>query len=80
MIKLKPRRIVDSVFRKVIGDKRAIVLIGARQVGKTSIMRLLMERLLKKMAANRVFYFDLEDINILDIVNRGVDEFLSFIK
>ncbi len=80
MTELKPRRIVKSVFRKVIGDKRAVVLIGARQVGKTSIMRLLMERLLKKMAANRVFYFDLEDINILDIVNRGVDEFLSFIK
>ena len=80
MIELRPRRIVDSVFRKVIREKRAVVLIGARQVGKTSIMRLLMERLLKEMSANRVFYFDLEDINILDIVNRGVDEFLSFIK
>jgi len=77
---LKPRRVVDSIFGKVIGDNRVLVLTGARQVGKTSIMRLLMERLLKEIEANRIFYFDLEDINILDIVNRGVDEFLALIK
>lgn len=79
---LKPRRIVGSILEKLWRDERIIVLLGARQVGKTSIMHLLVKNLLgtEKIERKRVFYLDLEDMELLDIVNKGVDEFISFLK
>jgi len=79
--KLKPRRITNKIMNRLLKGNDLIVLLGARQVGKTSIMHLLMNRLLQreKIKRNRVFYFDLEDMNLLEIVNRGVEEFISFL-
>ncbi len=81
MKKLKPRRIANKVMSRLLKGNDLIVLLGARQVGKTSIMHLLMNRLLQreKIKKNRVFYFDLEDMNLLEIVNRGVEEFIAFL-
>lgn len=81
MEKLLPRRINNSIRKKLLAGNDIIVLLGARQVGKTSIMHLLMDILLKreKIQKNRILYFDLEDMHILEIVNRGVDEFISFL-
>jgi len=82
MEKLLPRRINNSIRKKLLAGNDIIVLLGARQVGKTSIMHLLMDNLLQveKIERNRVFYFDLEDMNLLEVVNRGVDEFIAFLE
>jgi len=76
---LIPRRVVEFIYKKVIGDRRIVVLAGARQVGKTSIMYLVMDKLMKQMGEKRVFYLDLEALDLLDIINRGVDEFISYL-
>jgi predicted AAA+ superfamily ATPase len=51
-----------------------IVLHGARQVGKTSILYYLKDQL--ATAGKPVHYIDLEDSRYLNIVDAGVDEFL----
>lgn len=59
MRELLPRQIVESIMPRLLGDERVVVLTGARQVGKTSIMRLLMDRLSSiGIGKERVFYFD----------------------
>jgi len=82
MKRLKPRRIVNKIMDRLLKGNDLIVLLGARQVGKTSIMQLLMDGLLQveKVERNRVFYFDLEDMNLLEVLNRGVEEFIAFLK
>ena len=74
MKNLKPRRITNKIMTTLLKSNDLIVLLGARQVGKTSIMHLLIDSLLQveKVKSNRVFYFDLEDMNLLEVVNRGV--------
>ncbi|MCK4241423.1 MAG: ATP-binding protein, partial [Candidatus Atribacteria bacterium] len=82
MKRLKPRRIVNKVMSRLLKGNDLIVLLGARQVGKTSIMQLLMDRLLQveKVGRNKVFYLDLEDMNLLEVLNKGVEEFIAFLK
>jgi len=81
-MRLKPRRVTENILTRLLKDERLVVLLGARQVGKTSIMQLLMDKLLnvKRIEKNRVFYFDLEDMSLLEIVNRGIDEFIAFLE
>lgn len=52
-----------------------IVLLGARQVGKTSIMRLLES----KMKENEFAYYDLEDTYNLELLS-SVDKFIDNLK
>ncbi|GAI77106.1 unnamed protein product, partial [marine sediment metagenome] len=33
----------------------------------------------EKIERNKVFYFDLEDMNLLEVVNKGVEEFIAFL-
>lgn len=82
MKRLKPRRIVNKIMNRLLKGNDLIVILGARQVGKTSIMQLLMDGLLQveKVERSRVFYFDLEDMNLLEVLNRGVEEFIAFLK
>ncbi|MEO0129928.1 MAG: ATP-binding protein [candidate division WOR-3 bacterium] len=75
---------MNLVNRKLIGEilkyldrREALVIEGARQVGKTSVLKILISRLEKD---NPCFYFDLEEIDHLRLLNRGVDEFLAYLK
>jgi len=81
-MRLKPRRVTENILIRLLKDERLVVLLGARQVGKTSIMHLLMDKLLnmKRIEKNRVFYFDLEDMSLLEIVDKGIDEFIAFLE
>ncbi|GAI20156.1 unnamed protein product, partial [marine sediment metagenome] len=46
--------------------KEAIVIYGARQVGKTTIMKMLIKQLKdNNIPDEAIFYFDLEDLEIL---------------
>ena len=73
---LYDRRIRRHVL-KYIDDREALFLLGSRQVGKTSLLKLLMEDL-KSHAP--VFYYDLEETRVLEVLNEGVDDFLQFIR
>lgn len=68
------RKIVRTIS-KYINTDDIIVLHGARQVGKTSIMRLIYDRIKKAK-----YFFDLEDSRFLSICNGGIDEILAYLR
>ena len=74
-------REIFHLVTKWIGDKEAIVIIGSRQVGKTSLFFLLIQHLIRKMEIDKkdIFYLDLETRENLEMLNGGVDEFINFI-
>ena len=78
--KLFPRKILAQVIPYL--DKPGIVLlVGARQTGKTSVMHLIMEALKGKgIDENKIHYYDLEDLAMLDVFNGGVKEFIAYMK
>ena len=76
-MKLIKREIFDQIT-KVLAADDVIVLHGARQVGKTSILFYL-ERYLKEKKQT-VLYMDLEDSRLKNILDAGIDEFLKYLK
>jgi len=71
---LYDRRLRAEVMDYLDG-KEALMILGARQVGKTSLLKLIMERL-----KGEVLYFDLERERDLSIVEEGAEYFLSYLK
>ena len=77
---LKNRKIIQQI-KKFLPDKEIIVLHGARQVGKTSILSLLANQFLKpKAEKNNLVYFDLEDFTLAELCNKGVEEVVRYLK
>ncbi|MFZ3209355.1 MAG: ATP-binding protein [Geobacteraceae bacterium] len=72
---LVKRDLLDTIV-KFLGGREIIVITGMRQVGKTSLIRLLFEKLDNIPS----FYLDLEDFNLLDICNRGPDALVAYLK
>ncbi|MCX6742481.1 MAG: ATP-binding protein [Candidatus Pacearchaeota archaeon] len=68
------RRIVDEIV-KYLDSKEVIVIYGARQVGKTFLLKYLIENYLKK----NVFYFDLELPNLLELCNQGAEGIFKYL-
>ncbi|MFH1188016.1 MAG: ATP-binding protein [bacterium] len=76
---LYPRKILDKLT-KWLPEKEIIILNGARQVGKTSILQLLKKDLLKiGILENRIFYLNLEEIKILEELNQDPENLLKYI-
>lgn len=59
-------------------DKRISIITGARQVGKTSILRLLYQKL--KSEDQQVFYLSFEDITILASINHHPDRIFDHLR
>lgn len=76
--KLYKRKIIDQI-NKFLDSKEVIVLHGARQVGKTSIMLYLIDDIRKKNSRNKTFYFDLEISRFLELVNSGFEQFYNYL-
>ena len=77
---LFPRKALENIV-KFLDTEEVIVLIGARQVGKTCIMRLLQNELRKRGIDEKIIhYFDLEDTSLLKILNAGPEEFLRYLS
>ena len=72
--KIYKRKVVDEIL-KYINSKDIIVIYGARQVGKTTILKYLMENYLRE----NVFYFDLELPIFLDLCNQGAENVLKYL-
>lgn len=71
------RAAVDEIERYLHTDD-VIVLHGARQVGKTSILMYLQDQLAAQ--GQRTFYLDLEDSRLVAVLDRGVEEFLRYLQ
>jgi predicted AAA+ superfamily ATPase len=75
------RRKAVSEIAKYLDAKGIILLVGARQVGKTSLLYLLMDELRNQgISENFIHYLDLEDLTVLDILNSGTKEFIDYLK
>ena len=60
------RPIVNKIKEQIDKDN-IVILIGARQVGKTSILKLLIKEIKENRHISRIFYFDLEKEELLEI-------------
>jgi predicted AAA+ superfamily ATPase len=69
------RKLLPEIM-KYIEDREAIVIFGSRQVGKTTILRIITENLREKMP---IVYLDLENLNHLSILEDGIDSFLNYL-
>ncbi len=71
-----------EIFKKIIDYieiPEIIVLHGARQVGKTTLMKMAIKYLENKNIDN-IFYFDLEKEKYLDLCNKGYEEIIKYIE
>jgi len=75
------KRKIQQIINKWLLKDEVIVLNGPRQVGKTSLLKLLMAELKrKKIKEENIFYFNLEDFEILDELNSSPKNILNYIK
>ena len=75
MIDKKYKRTIVEDILKFIDSKDAIVIYGARQVGKTTLMKYIMEQHVKENA----IYLDLEISSLLDVCNKGIEELYNYL-
>ncbi|MFH1416308.1 MAG: ATP-binding protein [Elusimicrobiota bacterium] len=75
---LIPRRKLEEAL-KWFSDNKLILITGSRQVGKTSLLYLLIKEIFEKDKGG-IFYYDLEDFQILELLNSGVESFIKFLK
>ncbi|HMQ49538.1 MAG TPA: ATP-binding protein [Saprospiraceae bacterium] len=73
---LKTRKLLDAV-RDHLPDKRYTIITGARQVGKTSLLRLLFQEL--KLQKVPVFLLSFEDSRVLEAINEHPDRIFQFL-
>lgn len=70
--------IYRDILRKVskwINEREIIFVLGARRVGKTTLLNMLY----KDIKAQKIFV-DLEFRDTLDVLNRGIDSFLNYLE
>jgi hypothetical protein len=65
---------MELIYRPIVGEiyaqmerNKIIILIGARQVGKTSVLKLLIDKVRENKAQSSIFYFDLEKEELIEI-------------
>lgn len=78
MINTILKRDVFDQIEKYLGTENIIVLHGSRQVGKSHILYFLDNYLKEKGELSK--YIDLEDSRLLDVLENGVDAFLTYLK
>ncbi len=74
------RKIISKI-KAFLNYKEAILIYGARQVGKTTIMKILISQLHDEgQPQDSIFYFDLEDLDFLNIFSQGIDSVKNYIN
>jgi hypothetical protein len=76
--KLYRREIVREI-EKFLDSPEILVLHGARQVGKTSIMLFLSNEIIAKEPQTQTYYFDLEIPRFLELGNSGHEAFYDYL-
>jgi uncharacterized protein len=77
MDRIFKRTVIEEIDLFIDGDD-VIVLHGARQVGKTSILRYLQNRL--KGQGEPTYFIDLEDSRFVRILDAGVEAFVKHLE
>ena len=77
MPQIYKRNVIDDIARYLHTDE-IIVLHGARQVGKTSIMLYLQEQM--ERVGFMTFFMDLEDSRLVRVLDGGIDEFRKHLR
>lgn len=76
---IKSRKIANNI-EKWIDEKEIIILTGVRQVGKTSLLQLIEERIkIKNVSEKNIFYLSMEDINILNALNENPENIFKYV-
>ena len=77
--RLKKRSILP-ILQDNLTNPKIIGLLGSRQVGKSSLIYLLIQHLQELQIANRdIFYFNLDDLKLHELF-RNLPDFLEFIQ
>jgi predicted AAA+ superfamily ATPase len=75
---LKDREILQAVLDN-LDNRKILGLIGSRQVGKSSLLYLVIRHLLENnVKVNNIFYFNLDDRKLHELFE-NVPEFLHFL-
>ena len=72
------RRRVIADIEPYLETQDVLIIHGARQVGKTSIMMYLQGILQQRN--DRTIYIDLEDSRFKNLLDQGVDEFTRYLE
>jgi predicted AAA+ superfamily ATPase len=76
---VKNRRILGAIGKWLARDE-IILITGPRRVGKTTLLKLIREELIKKgIKEKNIFTLNLEDMDILRDLNRSPKELLKYI-
>ncbi|MBU4360848.1 ATP-binding protein, partial [Patescibacteria group bacterium] len=76
---LYPRKITQEL-KNWLFEKEIIILNGPRQVGKTSLLKLIEQELIhKKIRKGQIFYLNLEEMKILDTLNNDPENIFKYI-
>jgi len=75
--RLFKRQVIDEITRYYYTHD-IIVIHGARQVGKTSILMYIQKQLAEQ--GEQILYIDLEDSRFVSLLDRGVEEFLNYLR
>ncbi len=70
------KREIHSKIEPWISRPEIIVITGSRQVGKTTLLKMI----LNELPDGQKMYLDLEDLRILEICNSGVEFFIQYLK
>ena len=74
-----PRKISQKI-EKWLTEKEIIILNGPRQVGKTTLLKILQDKLIRSgIVKERIFYLNLEEIKILSDLNQDPENLLNYI-
>jgi uncharacterized protein len=73
------RKIV-KIIEKWLYEKEIIILAGPRQVGKTTLLKILMDKLKQDIIKpEKIFYLNLEELDVLATLNESPDNLLDYI-
>ena len=70
------KRMLEKTVFESLEEPEALFILGARQVGKTSLMK----RIMNSLEKSNFVYIDLENPANLSIFNKGINEFLAYLK
>ena len=76
---LYPRKITEEI-KKWLFEKEIVILNGPRQVGKTTLLKILKNELTKSGVPEKtIFYLNLEELKILETLNQDPENILKYI-
>lgn len=65
-----------------MGKREILVIHGGRQTGKTTLLKMIMEYLVdeRKVPKENIFYFDLEEFDLLELCNKGHTKAINYLE